>query len=119
MADGNHKQANEIYMKLDEVEGELKLVGYAPNACDILVDIDEDKKMKMVLWHSEKLAVCYGLMREEKGTIIRIVKNLRICEDCHAFMKLVSKVYQRKIVVRDRTRFHHYRDSLCSCKDYW
>ncbi|GFS36713.1 pentatricopeptide repeat (PPR) superfamily protein [Actinidia rufa] len=44
MADRNHKQADEIYTKLDEVVGELKLVGYAPNACDVLVDIDEDKK---------------------------------------------------------------------------
>ncbi|XP_057489119.1 pentatricopeptide repeat-containing protein At4g14820-like [Actinidia eriantha] len=119
MADRNHKQAEEIYAKLDEVVGELKLVGYAPNTCDVLVDLDEDEKMEMVLWHSEKLALCYGLMREEKGTSIRIVKNLRICEDCHAFMKLVSKVYQRNIVVRDRTRFHHYKDGLCSCKDYW
>ncbi|CAL5395446.1 unnamed protein product [Camellia sinensis] len=119
MADRNHKQADEIYTKLDEVVGELKLVGYAQNTSDVLVDLDEDEKREVVLWHSEKLALCYGLMREEKESCIRIVKNLRVCDDCHTFMKLVSKVYQRDIIVRDRTRFHHYKDGVCSCKDYW
>ncbi|KAL6971554.1 Pentatricopeptide repeat-containing protein [Sarracenia purpurea var. burkii] len=119
MADRNHKEADEIYAKLDEVVGELKLLGYAPNTCDVLVDLDEDEKKEVVLWHSEKLALCYGLMEAEKGSCIRIIKNLRICEDCHAFMKLVSKVYQRSIIVRDRTRFHYYKDGVCSCKDYW
>ncbi|XP_059632495.1 pentatricopeptide repeat-containing protein At4g14820 [Cornus florida] len=119
MADRNHKQTDEIYAKLEEVVSELKLAGYAPNTCSVLVDLEEDEKKEVVLWHSEKLALCYGLMRGEKGSPIRIVKNLRICEDCHTFMKLVSKVYERQIVVRDRTRFHHYKDGVCSCKDYW
>ncbi|XP_058212174.1 pentatricopeptide repeat-containing protein At4g14820 [Rhododendron vialii] len=115
----NHEQADEIYAKLNEVVGELKQVGYAPNTCNVLVDLDEDEKEKAVLWHGEKLALCYGLIREEQGSSIRIVKNLRICEDCHTFMKLVSKVHQKNIIVRDRTRFHHYKDGLCSCNDYW
>lgn len=115
----NHEQADEIYAKLNEVVGELKQVGYAPNTCNVLVDLDEDEKEKAVLWHGEKLALCYGLIREEQGSCIRIVKNLRICEDCHTFMKLVSKVHQKNIIVRDRTRFHHYKDGLCSCNDYW
>ncbi|XAR69426.1 hypothetical protein NMG60_11000997 [Bertholletia excelsa] len=119
-ADRNHKQADEIYTKLGEVVEELKLVGYGPNVTDVTVDVNEDEKNELVLWHSEKLAVCYGLMREEdQRSEIRIIKNLRICEDCHVFMKLVSKVYKRKIIVRDRTRFHHYNEGVCSCKEYW
>ncbi|TXG72074.1 hypothetical protein EZV62_000653 [Acer yangbiense] len=119
MADRNHKQADRIYEKLDEVVSELKRVGYAPNTHCVLVDVEEDEKQEVVLWHSEKLALCYGLMSEPNGSCIRIVKNLRVCEDCHTFIKLVSKVYGREIVVRDRTRFHHYKDGVCSCKDYW
>ncbi|KAF8388077.1 hypothetical protein HHK36_026743 [Tetracentron sinense] len=119
MADRNHKQADEIYEKLDEVVSDLKLVGYAPNAGSVLVDLEEEEKKEVVLWHSEKLALCFGLMSVGKGSCIRIVKNLRVCEDCHTFMKLVSKVFEREIVVRDRTRFHHYKDGVCSCKDYW
>lgn len=119
MADRNHKQADQIYEKLHEVVSELKLVGYAPNTRSIVVDLEEEEKKEVVLWHSEKLALCYGLMSDSKGLCIRIVKNLRICEDCHTFMKLVSKVYGREIVIRDRTRFHHYNNGVCSCKDYW
>ncbi|KAJ0034957.1 hypothetical protein Pint_24796 [Pistacia integerrima] len=119
MADRNHKQINQIYQKLDEVVSELKLAGYAPNTRSVLVDLEEEEKNEVVLWHSEKLALCYGLLSGAKGSCIRIVKNLRVCEDCHAFIKLVSKVYGREIIVRDRTRFHHYKDGVCSCKDYW
>lgn len=119
MADRKHKQINQIYEKLDEVVSELKLAGYAPNTRSVLVDLEEEEKKEVVLWHSEKLALCYGLLSGAKGSCIRIVKNLRVCEDCHAFIKLVSKVYGREIIVRDRTRFHHYKDGVCSCKDYW
>ncbi|KAG7028900.1 Pentatricopeptide repeat-containing protein [Cucurbita argyrosperma subsp. argyrosperma] len=117
MADRKHKQADLIYQKLNEVVQTLKLAGYTPQTNCVLVDLDDEEKKELVLWHSEKLALCYALMNE--GSRICIIKNLRICEDCHAFMKLASKVYAREIVVRDRTRFHHYRDGSCSCKDYW
>ncbi|KAF5736877.1 pentatricopeptide repeat-containing protein [Tripterygium wilfordii] len=119
VADRNHEQADQIYDKLDEVVGKLKLVGYAPNTRNILLDLEEEEKKEVVLWHSEKLALSYGLISGEKGSSIRIVKNLRVCEDCHTFLKLVSKVYESEIIVRDRTRFHHYKDGACSCKDFW
>ncbi|KAL5541549.1 hypothetical protein UlMin_009259 [Ulmus minor] len=119
MADRNHEQADKIYEKLDKVVSDLRLVGYAPNTCSVLVDLEEEEKEEVVLWHSEKLALSYALLSERKDSRIRIVKNLRICEDCHTFMKLSSKEYGEEIVVRDRTRFHHFKDGTCSCKDYW
>lgn len=119
MADRYHKQSDEIYKKLDMVVNQLKLVGYTPSTSGILVDLEEEEKKELVLWHSEKLALCYGLISERKESCIRIVKNLRICEDCHSFMKLVTKVYGVEIVMRDRTRFHHFNGGICSCRDYW
>lgn len=118
-ADKSHKQADDIYEKLDEIVCKLKQVGYAPNISVVLLDVDEHAKKDAVLLHSEKLALCYGLLKSNRGSPIHIIKNLRICEDCHNFMKLASKAFEREIVVRDRTRFHHYRDGSCSCKDYW
>ncbi|KAF8392402.1 hypothetical protein HHK36_022744 [Tetracentron sinense] len=97
MADRNHKQADEIYEKLDEVVSDLKLVGYAPNIGSVLVDLEEEEKKEVVLWHSEKLALCIGLMSVGKGSCIRIVNNLRVCEDCNTSMKLVSKVFEKEI----------------------
>ena len=73
----------------------------------------------MVGVHSEKLAVCFGLLVSEIDTEIRVVKNLRICGDCHTSIKMISKLEGRKIIVRDNNRFHCFSDGLCSCKDYW
>ncbi|CAN1141488.1 Pentatricopeptide repeat-containing protein At2g29760, chloroplastic [Linum perenne] len=42
-----------------------------------------------------------------------------VCKDCHEVSKLISKVYEREIIVRDRYRFHHFKMGECSCKDYW
>ncbi|CAN1820905.1 Putative pentatricopeptide repeat-containing protein At3g11460, mitochondrial [Linum perenne] len=69
--------------------------------------------------HSEKLAVVFGLLNTRNGTKIVVMKNLRICGDCHFFMKLVSKIVHREFVVRDPTRFHHFKEGTCSCRDYW
>ncbi|CAN0879272.1 Pentatricopeptide repeat-containing protein OGR1, mitochondrial [Linum grandiflorum] len=80
----------------------------------------EEEKENALCLHSEKLAVAFGLVcAEEKGTPIQVIKNLRICGDCHVVMKLVSKIYGREIIVRDRVRFHRFRDGSCSCRDYW
>ncbi|KAJ7952914.1 Pentatricopeptide repeat-containing protein [Quillaja saponaria] len=34
-------------------------------------------------------------------------------------IKYISKIVQRKIIVRDSNRFHCFEDGSCSCKDYW
>ncbi|CAA0829107.1 Pentatricopeptide repeat-containing protein [Striga hermonthica] len=119
VADRRHERADEIYAKLDEVVKRLKRAGYSPNPIGVVMDLDEDEKREVVLWHGEKLALSYGLIGRENKSCIRIIKNLRICEDCHEFMKLASKVYDMEIVIRDRSRFHHCKDGVCSCKDYW
>ncbi|KAJ4969134.1 hypothetical protein NE237_015835 [Protea cynaroides] len=98
-ADKTHRMTDMIYWKLDQIVGELKLVGYAPDACSVLVDLDEEEKKEVILWHSEKLALCLGLISVAKGSCIHIVKNLRVCEDCHAFMKLVSKSFFSEILM--------------------
>ncbi|KAF6176373.1 hypothetical protein GIB67_011162 [Kingdonia uniflora] len=78
------------------------------------------KKRRVYLsLHSEKLTLAFGLINTSKGEPIHIVKNLRVCCDCHLFIKLASRVYNRRIVVRDQNRFHHFESGSCSCKEYW
>ncbi|MCL7027806.1 hypothetical protein MKW94_030339 [Papaver nudicaule] len=60
-----------------------------------------------------------GLSKPQDRVPIRILKNLRVCKDCHMFMKFVSKLLERCIILRDSNLFHHFVDGECSCKDYW
>nr|GEV94107.1 hypothetical protein [Tanacetum cinerariifolium] len=91
-----------------------------PKYIEILLHIDgDDAKVAELESHSERLAIAFGLINMKQGIPIRIVKNLRVCNDCHSVTKLLSKVYNREIIVRDNSRFHHFKNGSCSCMDYW
>ncbi|XP_020102265.1 pentatricopeptide repeat-containing protein At3g56550 [Ananas comosus] len=114
VGDTSHPDAKVIYKKLKEMIGRAASVG--------LLEEDSCKFSKEENGrecHSEMLAIAYGLMRTPEGTSLRIVKNLRVCKECHLMTKMVSKAYSREIIVRDRVRFHHFKDGSCSCKDFW
>ncbi|KAF7814404.1 pentatricopeptide repeat-containing protein [Senna tora] len=120
VGDRSHPQTKELYLFLDEMTTKLRNAGYVPEFGELLLDIDDEEDKETALSvHSEKLAIAFGLMNTEPGTPIRIVKNLRVCGDCHQATKFISKVYERVIIVRDRTRYHHFKDGTCSCNDYW
>lgn len=119
VGDNSHPRTKEILAKWEEIERLTRLEGYVSNKSDVLLDIEEEEKEEALARHSEKLAIAFGLISTNDGTVIHIVKNLRVCNDCHHVTKLISKVYNREIVVRDRTRFHHFKEGRCNCKDYW
>ena len=97
----------------------LKIKGYVPKTSIVLLDVEENEKEKFLYRHSEKLALAFGLMKTPPGMPIRIMKNLRVCEDCHAALKLISGIVNKEIIVRDRNRFHCFKDGSCTCNDYW
>lgn len=97
----------------------LRVAGYTPSVTNVLHDIEEEEKEYNLGFHSEKLAVGFSLFYFKERRTIRIMNNLRICHDCHRFMKHVSSKFCVEIVVRDRNRFHHFIEGNCSCKDYW
>ncbi|KAK9206402.1 hypothetical protein WN943_016677 [Citrus x changshan-huyou] len=117
--DDSHPKAKEIHLMLEEISSHLSLSGYRPKTTQVLLNMEEEEKESALHYHSEKIAIAFGLISTNPGTTLRIVKNLRICEDCHSSMKLISKIYKRKIIVRDRKRFHHFENGSCSCMDYW
>ncbi|XP_051135045.1 putative pentatricopeptide repeat-containing protein At3g08820 [Andrographis paniculata] len=119
VGDTSHPMSDDIYAKLDELSKELRRVGYRPTIEFVMFDIEEEEKEQFLGCHSEKLALALGLIRLEPNSVIRIVKNLRVCGDCHAAIKLISKITGREILVRDTNRFHHFVDGSCSCRDYW
>nr|GMD03162.1 pentatricopeptide repeat-containing protein At4g21065 [Ipomoea batatas] len=119
MGDRTHPQTEAIYAKLAEMTNLLRIEGYVPHTSNVLADIEEEEKETALSYHSEKIAIAFVLINTPPGTPIRIVKNLRVCADCHVAIKLISKIYDREIVVRDRSRFHHFSNGACSCRDYW
>ncbi|KAM0951621.1 putative tetratricopeptide-like helical domain superfamily, DYW domain-containing protein [Dioscorea sansibarensis] len=120
VGDMRHDQTRQIYAMLEEMERKLEMIGYVKDASQLVVDVsDKEEKGMALAYHSERLAIAFGMINMANGLPIRIVKNLRVCRDCHEYTKLVSKVYQRELIVRDRNRFHRFVDGQCSCKDFW
>ena len=118
--DKSHPQSDQIYEKLAQIIGLLKKEGgYTPQTKYVLHNVVEEEKMKILYSHSERLAIAYALLESPEGAPIRVTKNLRVCGDCHAFIKLVSKFFDKEIVVRDASRFHHFHQGSCSCGDFW
>lgn len=117
--DQSHPQATSIYAMLEKLTGKMMEAGFQTETVPALHDVEEEEKELMVKVHSEKLAIAFGLISTEPRTEIRIIKNLRVCLDCHNATKFISKITERVIVVRDANRFHHFKEGICSCGDYW
>ncbi|RRT82233.1 hypothetical protein B296_00014812 [Ensete ventricosum] len=117
--DRTHPDIEKIDKTLEEMTRRLKLEGYHPDTTDVAYDIEEEEKETTLYRHSEKLAIAFGLISTPPPAPIRIMKNLRICGDCHDAAKIISRAFQREIILRDRQRFHHFRQGLCSCTDFW
>ncbi|KAJ6927837.1 hypothetical protein NC651_011756 [Populus alba x Populus x berolinensis] len=119
LGDRSHPQISEINIQLNQLIYKLMGVGYVPDTNFVLQDLEGEQMQDSLRYHSEKLAIVFGLMSLPRGQTIRIRKNLRICGDCHLFTKLLAKMEQRIIVIRDPVRYHHFQDGLCSCGDFW
>lgn len=116
--DRSHSRTQEIYALLRNLKNLVKKKGYMSKTQFATNDMEQNKEQS--LWHhSEKLALAFGLLALPAGAPIRIKKNLRTCEDCHAVIKFASEIYNREIIVRDTNRFHHFSGGFCSCRDYW
>lgn len=117
--DKSQPQCDTIYDMIHQMEWQLKFEGYTPDMSQVLLDVDEEEKRERLKHHSQKLAIAFALIQTSERSPIRISRNLRMCNDCHAYTKFISMIYEREITVRDRNRFHHFKDGTCSCKDYW
>ncbi|KAJ0968228.1 hypothetical protein J5N97_025145 [Dioscorea zingiberensis] len=108
--DNSHPETDKIHRVLKEAERKMKEeLGYVCRVSFAMHDVEDESKEANLRMHSEKLAiglwlVCGGM--ERKGEAIRVYKNLRVCGDCHEFIKGVSKVLGMVLVVRDANRFH-------------
>lgn len=109
--DTSHPQIKDIYIKLEEM---MKKVEDTGRYVGVVSSAHRSKK-----YHSEKLAFAFGLLSLPSWMPIYVMKNLRVCNDCHLVIKLLSLVTSRELIMRDRYRFHHFKDGFCSCEDFW
>ncbi|KAL2935650.1 hypothetical protein RDABS01_018768 [Bienertia sinuspersici] len=114
-----HPEKGAIDKILKQLNKRAKIEGFVPATDLVLVDVSEEEREENLNFHSEKLALAFGILKTSPKTEIRISKNLRICSDCHSWFKIVSRMLTRVIIVRDRVRFHKFDGGVCSCGDYW
>lgn len=119
VGDSNHPESGRIYAFLEEIDLQIKRDGYVSATKLVLHDVEEEEKQHMLKYHSEKLAVAFGIIKIPAGRPIRVFKNLRVCADCHTAIKHISKIVGRTIILRDPNRFHHFNGGACNCGDYW
>ena len=122
VGDRLHPLADKIYEFLADLNTRAAEIGYVQERYSLLNNEEQEQKDPSVYVHSEKLAISFGLLSlidSNNRRPIHVIKNLRICRDCHNWVKHVSRICNRGIVVRDAYRFHHFEGGFCSCRDYW
>ncbi|KAF6161599.1 hypothetical protein GIB67_009478 [Kingdonia uniflora] len=119
VGDTSHPEMRLINGMVEWLKINITKAGYVADRSVVLLDVEEDEKDRFLWVHSERLALAFGLLSTQPGRPVRIMKNLRICLDCHAAIKIVSKIVQREIIVRDMNRFHHFENGVCSCGNFW
>ncbi|KAF0908284.1 hypothetical protein E2562_023901 [Oryza meyeriana var. granulata] len=89
--DASHPQSAEIYAYLEKLVERLKEIGYRSRTDLVVHDVEEEQRETALKFHSEKLAIAFGIISTPSGTPLRIFKNLRVCEDCHEAIKYISQ----------------------------
>lgn len=113
-----HPKDGEVYFELYHLVSEIKSMGYVADTKCVHQNIDEEEKEKVLLSHTEKMTITYGLIKTKTDTPIRVIKNTTICADCHTFAKYTSLVRKRQIIIKDGIRFHNFIEGKCSCRDF-
>ena len=85
----------------------------------MLHDVEEEQMVQNLSYHSEKPAVAIRIISTPPGTSVKLFNNLGTCVDCHTAIKLISKIVERKMIVRGSNQLHSCEDESCSCGDYW
>ncbi|KAJ0251893.1 Pentatricopeptide repeat-containing protein [Hirschfeldia incana] len=109
----------EYYMALKSLMEHMMELGHVPESKLALHDVDKESKDENLFNHMEKFAFVSSFLNSPARSPVRVLKNLRVCIDCHNALKLMSKVVGRVLISRDVKRFHHMEDGVCSCRDYW
>lgn len=117
--DTNLPENDELLQLLRNLRTHMLERGYVCQTKLSLHDVDEESKENALLAHSERIAFARALLNTAPRHQFTIMKNLRVCIDCHNAFKIMADIVGRTVIMRDAKRFHHLKDGTCSCNDYW
>lgn len=118
--DNSHPQSADVQKFIENLMDQVKSIGYKSEERLELTD-DEDEETTLfssTSFHSEKLAIGFGLLNTPNAAPIRVIKSISMCRDCHNFVKFVSLLTSREITIRDSKRLHKFVNGKCSCGDF-
>ncbi|KAF2290933.1 hypothetical protein GH714_016904 [Hevea brasiliensis] len=127
VGDVSHPMSQLIYITLEEMLDKIRKIGYVDQNIVSSPSGAEVKDISMVNHHSEKLAVTFGMISLPPSAPVKVMKNLRVCHDCHTAMKLFSKVEKSLVyltnfmpsllcIVMDRRKVKHELISNASAR---
>ncbi|KAF2312763.1 hypothetical protein GH714_039940 [Hevea brasiliensis] len=100
---------DQIYAELDKLNEKMIEEGYVPDASSVLHDVEESAKIQMLNYHSERLAIAFGLIFIPRGLPIRVVKNLRM-ENVHVEISGDMSLLPSKAVEDDIKAYYHLEE---------
>ncbi|CAM0956796.1 unnamed protein product [Alopecurus aequalis] len=114
--DLSHPAIENILSTWKDLASRMEQSGYAPQDNEPYCNVEVDP---LSCHHTERIAVCYGLISMCGDEPIRVLKNFRMCKECHSSIKFISKIKNRRIIISDGCTYHHFNDGSCSCGDMW
>ncbi|GFY85918.1 hypothetical protein Acr_04g0006560 [Actinidia rufa] len=117
------KKSRELLLAVEPVplDGEMdvsRTLGYeSQGALEVTEDDDEGTTFSTV-HPREKLPVTFGLVKTPNAAPIRVINSISMCQECHSFIKYVSALTAREIIVRDSKRLHKFVNGDCLCGDF-
>ena len=115
--DDTHPRFSDICIELENLYKQMKEEGYVTKTNLAVQEEEEEEEDLPYYYHSEKLAIAFGLISTPPWSPLVIRRNLRICQECHSTMKYISRVTQRQIVVSDGHFAHRFKGGMCTCSD--
>lgn len=109
------QSGSHLYPWIENLSRQVRKARFNDDLC-----IEEEENEDIIGFHSEKLAMAFALVGfTSKPQTIKIVKNLRMCSNCHKTAKYISNTYGCDIYLNDSKCLHHFSNGHCSCGDYW
>ncbi|KAL9666939.1 hypothetical protein QQ045_001283 [Rhodiola kirilowii] len=106
-------QSTDSCRLLEDLLSRAKRMGLGFESQSHLQDISKDENA----FQSEIFAAAFALVNTHKAEAIRVIKSSTIYLNSHAFLKMISLLTKREIIVRDNKRLHKFVDGHCSCGD--